>query len=366
MRVSKLLDNLILKCVEAMENKDKFLITGIMLCLALVTVIAFSSSNKIGEPYSQYDHNLLNSGYLWGYNETGLNTTNSSTGCCTVIAHVNHGHDIVSYRRDSNLSADIIINKMHFNGQNAIRQYKLQNGYFCHVIITQNGWIISIGGKDSPTINKELEKLGSDIMSRGSIKNKDLKEANLIIKQNGWGHFVIKSPDDNVGIAIYDCRVHNSIIKLFKMNDGDYIRVPNTPKYYNTGNFSKYGINPIDAAIQIIGTDPYGLDRRDVITYELINDTNSMKLNIWASFDGGTLLHNAKGKPDNIMFINNNSLSTSKLNGDELPRIPNKLFLGEETLQNNDLKSNNNLKDYIFLPILSIMIIGAVFYRRKY
>ena len=309
--------------------------------MLFANIIAFNPSDKIKESNTQ-NVSILSIGHVYEVNGTELNVKNSSgnnTGCCSVIVHVKQGHDIVSYRRDAGYAANIIIERIDFNGQNAIIQYKIKNGYFSHVIITENGWIISIGGHDGPITNKLLEKLGSNIISRGTIENKDLNEANLIIKRNGGGHFLIKSPNDNVGVTIYDSRFSASQTELFKMNDGDYVKVPNTPIYYGHGSFSKFGVNPVDTAIQIIGKDPYGVDRRDVTTYELINDNNSTKVNIWASFDGGTLIKSTKGEPDNIMFMNNNSSIVNKLKADEIPRIPNKTFLGEETLQDNNLKA---------------------------
>ena len=351
-----------------MENKNKFLIMGIVLSLILFTnIMAFNPSEKIKESNPQNVSIPLNLGHVYGVNGTELDAINSSwndTGCCSVIVHVKQGHDIVSYRRDSGYAANILIKRIKFNGQNAIVQYKIKNGYFSHVIITENGWIISIGGNDGPITNELLEKLGSNIMSRGNIEKRDLDEANLIIQRNGGGHFVIKSPDDNVGATIYDSRFSISRTELFKMNDGDYIKVPNTPIYYNHGSFSKYGLNPVDAAIQIIGKDPYGVDRRDILTYELINDNNSTKVTISASFDGGTLTGRNNGKPDNILFIDNNSSISNKIKANEIPRIPNKMFLGEETLREPNLQTNDNLKNQFILPILIFMTIAVVFYRK--
>ena len=110
--------------------------------------------------------------------------------------------------------------------------------------------------------------------------------------------------------------------KLFKMKDGDYVKVPNNPRYYDKGKFNSFSKDPDNAAIEIIGTDIYGQSRRDVITY----DYNSKKVSIWASFDGGALLWGPIGNPDNIQYLGN------EINGNDLPLIPAKKFLGEEDL----------------------------------
>jgi len=325
-----------------MKYKNIILIIGILSFLLLFSITAYYSPHKIGDYnlkniISPHKFSELNSTYDTNQKLGPANRLENETGCCSVIVHIKPGHDIVSYRRDSGYAADMIIEKTSINGQNAIKEYKVRKGNFTHTIITENGWIISIGGKDNPNTNKQLEKLGNDIISRGNIQKGDIDKANAIIKQNGWGHFVIKSPDDNVGLTAYDSRVSLSTTKLFKMKDGDYVKVPNNPRYYNNGKFNKFSNDPTDAAIKIIGKDIYGQDRRDVITYEYNNDPK--KIDIWASFDGGSLLGGVKGKPDNILYMGN------EINSNELPKIPGRKFLGEELLQNTNNFNDNLIGD---------------------
>ena len=309
-----------------MKKNIMRLIIGIVSLLLLFSIIASAVSIKIENPNLKNTVNLNKFSKLNSTNENSTRPTSrdtlNETGCCSVLIHVKPGHDILSYRRDSVNSADIIIDKINFNGQYAIKEYKTQRGYFTHTLITENGWIIGIGGKDDPTTTKRLEQLASDIISKGHIENGDINKANSIIEKNGWGHFIIKSPDDNVGITACDYRVHRSITKLFKMKDGDYVKVPNNPRYYGKGKFNMFSKDPDNAAIKIIGTDIYGQSRKDVITY----DYNSKKVDIWASFDGGALLWRPTGNPDNIQYLG------SKINGKDLPLIPGKRFLGEEDL----------------------------------
>ena len=310
-----------------------YLTIGILTIILLFSITASDLSNKIEGSNLQNTANLnkfskLNPAYENNTDSTSKNTIND-TGCCSVLVHVGPGHDVMSYRRDSVNSADIIIDKINFNDQNAIKEYKTQRGYFTHTIITENGWIIGMGGKDDPATTELLEKLGSDIISKGHIERGDMEKANGIIERNGWGHFIIKSPDDNVGITACDYRVSLSIIKLFKMKDGDYVKIPNNPRYYGKGKFNRFSSDPNNAAIKIIGKDIYGQSRRDVITY----DCNSKKVDIWASFDGGALLGGLSGSPDNIQYLG------KEINGNELPVIPNKTFIGEENLDNPPINS---------------------------
>ena len=339
-----------------MKNENKFLIIGLVSLLVFANAMAFSPSDKFKEfnPYTlNLDNNIFNLPSIEDNETSNVNNSENDTGCSSVIVHINAGHDVVSYRRDSNNSADTIIEDMNFNGQKAIHEYKTQGGYFTHIIITENGWIICIGGKDDPVTNKELEKLGSDIISRGSIQQGDIDQANLIIKKNRWGHFLIKSPDDNVGLTGYDSRdLRNpsNMTKMLKMNDGDYVKIANNPNFFVYDQFNKVSNDPIDAAIKIIGEDPYGLNRRDVTTYEFTKNSSITKVDVWASFDGGALLTGARGYPDNVKFFGNET------HANELPKIPDKKFLGEEILQNNT--STNHFP--ISSMNLEIAIMGAI------
>ncbi|WP_048186411.1 hypothetical protein [Methanobacterium lacus] len=223
-----------------MKNGNIFLMVGLVGLVLLTGLTQFSphDKHKNFEGYNafNFDQNVLDLP-VTDFNSAGSNSIGSDTdsGCCSVVVHVSSGHDVVSYRRDSNNSADTIIENMSFSGQNAIHEYKTQGGYFTHVIITQSGWIICIGGKDDPDINKMLQKLGSEIVSRGSIQKQDINEANAIIKENHWGHFLIKSPDNNVAVTSYDGRIPDSpanMTDMFKMNDGDYVKLANNPSYF--------------------------------------------------------------------------------------------------------------------------------------
>ena len=55
----------------------------------------------------------------------------------------------MSYRRDANLTADIHIEQVDWHGHPAIKQYKTDHGYFNHIIVTNDGWVIGLGGVDA-------------------------------------------------------------------------------------------------------------------------------------------------------------------------------------------------------------------------
>ena len=197
---------------DGMKKANIFMLVGLVGLVLVIGLTQFNQHDqyKNSDEFNvfNFDNNVINLP-VTDFNSARSDSTglNNDSGCCSVVVHVSSGHDVVSYRRDSNNSADTIIENMSFSGQNAIHEYKTQGGYFTHVIITQSGWIICIGGKDDPDVNKMLEKLASDVVTRGSIQKQDINQANLIVKDNHWGHFLIKSPDNNVAVTSYDGRI---------------------------------------------------------------------------------------------------------------------------------------------------------------
>lgn len=248
------------------------------------------------------------------------------SGCCSVLVHVKKGTDIFAYRRDSTYSANIHIKKIKWYGKEAIKEYKLKRGYFFHTIITQNGWIVAMGGPDIPKLDRKMEKLAGHITLQGHISKKNIKSVYKLLKKSGMGHFIIKSPHDYVGLVIY--KSGRSMIRLFKMKNKEYVCVPNSPRYYKQGKYTSKKSNPISAAIYVAGTDKWGVGRRNIITYHIRNYVNLTKVKIWASFDGGKLVKRRDyGKPDNIYF------KGRKIKAKTLHYILGKKYLGQITLK---------------------------------
>ena len=272
-------------------------------------------------------NNHLTSETNFNANSTGIKkaskTIKTNSGCCSVLVHVKKGVDVFSYRRDSTYAANLHIIKTKWYGKEAVKEYKTTNGYFFHTIITRNGWIVSSGGPDIVWITQKLESIAGHASVRGYIKKSDINSAYALLRKEGLGHFLIKDPSGNVGLVTYN--YGRSKTKLFKMKDGEYVSVPNSPTYYRQGTISKKS-NPVSSAINLAGTDRYGVNRRNIITYKVQNIHNSTEVNIWASYDGGKLIKRYRGKPDNIIFRGH------KIYASTLPRIPSKKYIGKITL----------------------------------
>ncbi len=309
-------------------KKTKILIPLLLLSLALVfTVCVNDVSATSGDIINVNDssENNVSDGNNTTVNETTNNTApeNISTvnltpidegGCCSVLVHVEKGYDVFAYRRDATYEADLYIQTIDWYGKEAIKEYKTSEGYFFHTIISRYGWIVATGGADVPVLDS-LEDLGGRISVAGLITSSDIDYAASILRGLGMGHFIIKAPNDDVGLVIYNGGIMKTA--LFRMSAGVFVSVPNGPEYYRTGYTST--LNPVASAIDLETTDGWGVNRRNIITYEVIMDNYATNVKIWAS--------TCRLTPDNIIFLGQTIWKNS------IPGIPYKMYIGEVILK---------------------------------
>lgn len=247
------------------------------------------------------------------------------SGCCSVVLQGNNNSFAYAYRRDSTYSADLYIKKTKLYGKEAIKEYKLTNGYFFHTIVVKDGWFIGTGGSDIPYINRNLEDLGGKIASKDKITNNDMKTAQQNLKKLGIGHFIIKSPEGNVGFAIYNRGYTKT--SVFKMKEGEYVSVPNSPSSYRKGSYTVNKTRLVDAVIYIAATDKWGVNRRNIISYDVKKIGNATNVKIWASNDNGKYVGRKTNRADNIIY------KGIKTKAGSIPIIPNKKYIGEAILK---------------------------------
>ena len=96
---------------------------------------------------------------------TSQNNESDMIGCCSIVLQLDENNTIMSYRRDSDLNADVYIENVEWHGYNVIKQYKTDNNYFCHVIITSNGWVIGLGGTDDGIDNQIAENITAGMIN---------------------------------------------------------------------------------------------------------------------------------------------------------------------------------------------------------
>lgn len=367
------------------EKIKRFFVFILFLNLIIVFIygasFASESSNVSPSTSSGNSEDLLQLSYSFGDNQSA-NDYQSFTDpfnqtanfldlydCCSVIIHVSDGHDVIAHRRDSSWTTIIRINdSFKINGKDAVQQYityQEVKGFF-HVLITNDGWLIGGGGTSG---NLQFEDLASKIMSYGIINYNFLDQAKLILSNMTKGHFVIKSPDNTVGVVINNKDTSRYLENIYKMSDGDFICCPNDPFFFQEGKYTDFNNDPVLAAIYIAGTDKYAKDKRhNLMTYDVLRTKASTLITITASYDGGAMV-NGSGTPDDILF--RNKLFQAEL----LPKIPDKMKIGEvlfktsgnETKRNETKKIDHNkvtlntigMQDTGF-PI-SILILALIF-----
>lgn len=266
------------------------------------------------------------------------------SGCCSVIAQLEDNNSILSYRRDANLTADIYIEQVNWSSHPAIKQYKTENGYFNHVIVTNDGWIIGLGGVDDGEDNERCENIAKGMLTDDfSIPQDGLQEIHEIKKDYKRGHFIIKAPNGNYGFATDDT------VKTGQLKPGDYISLPNKYKYSSSGSIPLNSTDRVKTMIELAQSDIFGLNRRDIFTYDFHYNETGNTTDIYLSNDDGSYVENENRDCYDDVFFNN-----TKYEGSKLPIGPDYEKIGSINYENPNSNFDN-------LNIL-LLIVGFVFF----
>lgn len=321
-----------------MSLKKKIFIFAIFICL--VSIIGASSA------LSQ-DNNDDLSGIALQNNETDI-------GCCSIVWQLDGSNTIMSHRRDSNLDADIHIENVDWHGYNVIKQYKTDNKYFCHVIITSDGWVIGLGGTDDGVDNEKAENITANMINKdNTISEADLKEIQKIKIPYGKGHVVIKAPNGNYGFATVDK------VKTGKLEPGQYISIPNDYNDSRADTISPDVSDKIGVMDNLSRSDNYGVDRREIVIYDFKTGENANTTDIYVSNEDGALVG-----VDNSIYIDDIYLNDTLIKGKDIPVAPEYKEIGSITFDGG----NNLFSQFltlIFMAVFAIFVavLGFIIYR---
>ena len=258
-------------------------------------------------------------------------------GCCSIVLQVDNNESIMTYRRDSNVTANISIEKVNWHGIPVIKQYKTDGGYFNHVIITNDGWMIGLGGIDDGVDNEKCENITSTMINDNyTISESGLKEIQDIKKPYGRGHVLIKAPNGNYGFANVDK------LKTGTLKPGQYISIPNNYSYSRSGNLSLDSDDIIKDMTELSQLDKYGLDRREIITYDFKVTDNGNVTDIYIANEDGSYL----GK-DYVKCIDDIHFDNKVIKGEDIPIAPSYKNIGSVIFNDTN-------------PLISIAIIIGV------
>ena len=246
-------------------------------------------------------------------------------GCCSIVLQLDGNDTMISYRRDSNVTADVFIEKVNWHGIPAVKQYKEYGGYFNHVIVTNNGWVIGLGGIDDGKNSEICENITAGMINDNyTISEQALTKIQDIKKPYGRGHVVIKAPNGNYGFANVDK------LKTGTLKPGQYISIPNNYSLSRSGNLSLNSTDLVGEMTKLSQLDKYGLDRREIVTYDFKTTEKGNITDIYVSNeDGSQVGANYTECIDDIHFNN------TVIKGSDIPIGPNSKALGQLNLQVN-------------------------------
>lgn len=273
--------------------------------LLLTFIVIFASI--IGVSASTYQHDINDYIYvLNNFNESEL------TGCCSVMLQLDENHSMMAFRRDASYPADIYIENCSWHGHQAIKQYKENGGYFCQVIVTQEGWMLGFGGVDDGDDNKRIENISAQIINENNtISESVLKEIQGIKASYGIGHFLVKAPNGNYGA------VTASSLDTGQLKSGEYYSLPNWPHFARQGNFNLNTSDKVAGMVSLAMSDAFGVTRRDITTFDFYQYENeTFKGNItdmYLSNDDGSVFGSGTSSLVDTVYFNNTVFNASSI-----------------------------------------------------
>lgn len=251
------------------------------------------------------------------------NDVDDMTGCCSVVLQEDGNNSMFAFRRDAENAADIFIENVSWHGKDAIKQYKTSSGYFCQVIVTNDGWVIGYGGIDDGPDNEKIENItGNMIQNKSTITNDTLAEIQAMKAAYGLGHAVIKAPNGDYGI------VTATSYSTGKLSPGEYISLPNKIGFMRSGTIDANTSDKVDAMVRLAITDGFGLTRRDVTTFDFNVGNESNVTDIFVSNDDGSAYGmSTGGLADNVIF------NGTTINAADIPIAPSYKKIGNITFK---------------------------------
>lgn len=321
-----------------MELKNIILILSIIVLFS--SVIAVSAYEN---PYDNYDMQTI----LTQFNESDM------IGCCSIVLQLDGNDSMMTFRRDSDSGADIYIEKIDWHGKEAIKQYKTTGGYFCQVLITNDGWTVGYGGIDDGVDNERIENITGKMLegNNTTISENVLSEIAQIKGAYGLGHMLIKAPDGSYGVATANSYYTG------KLKPNEYVSVPNRAGFIRTGDVQPNATDKVKTMTSLALSDGFGVTRRDVTTFHFtcVNETTNVTDAYVANDDGSMWGMGTAGLCDNIIFMGNVTEAGS------IPIAPEYKYLGNITFEDNSTMASNGTFDVIYhMVIYSIVLIIIV------
>ena len=273
-------------------------------------------------------------------NETDVDVDKSNSECCSFVIQ-EENETVFGFRQDAPLNGyGVIIHNETISDSDTgeeldciIQEIDTPGNHFIHAIITEDGWVASHGG-DSYILNKtlDLENIAKDMLLSKNISPDSLSQIQDIFKYFKYGHFFIKDPDGNYGIAFYQTCIYG------KLEPGEFLIIPN--EYYGLrgGNYTDYAIDPVDAIVEICSYENTGWNRRNVHIYDynahVTLEGQKFGVDVYISDDNGLNVGLNTSEIVTYVYFNDEYYPAS-----DIPQNPDKLYLGTYIFENQTIDS---------------------------
>ena len=204
--------------------------------------------------------------------------------------------------------------------------------------------MIGFGGIDDGVDSEKCENISFEMINDNfTISKEKLEEIQKIKQPYGRGHFIIKAPNGNYGFATVDK------VKTGQLEPGHYISLPNNYSLSRAGELSLGSDDKIGDMVELARSDKYGVERRDIITYDYHSGDDAYA-DIYVSNEDGSLLGvNYTGCVDDV-YIND-----KEIKAEDIPVAPS--YDKVDTLHFSDGSSPLG----VIVPIIiCIVFVGAL------
>lgn len=273
-------------------------------------------------------------------NDTDAVNDKSNSECCSFVIQEEDGM-VFAFRRDSVLNGyGVVIHNETISDLETGEELEIvkeeidtPDKHFVHAVVTEDGWVASHGG-DSYILNKTLtlESIAREMLLSKNISSDSLSQIQDIFKYFKYGHFFIKDPDGNYGIAYYQTCLYGTL------KPGEFLIIPNEYSGFRGGNATDYAINPVDAIIEICSYENTGWNRQNLYSYDYkLHDTpdgQKYGVDIYATDDNGLNVGLNTSKIVTYVYYNDEFHPASTI-----PQNPNKLYLGTHIFENQPADS---------------------------
>ena len=368
-------DSKFIKCNLLDNNGKKGLIYSIYddLIINSSNITSLSKSYNVPIIYKIKGGKVIENNNWWGeenpdltkliiyeYESATFNNNNKflsnkliQDGCCSTFIQIDDNNAAFTFRRDSSTPCNVNIVYQSMG----ILQYKNDDEYFWHAIITKEGWLVGNGGIDTPYSSEMLEACAKTMIKKNQIMSEIIDKVAKIKSLYERGHFLIKSPNGDYALVTHIVDEKSIKIERGKINPGEYIISPNDYKYYKKGKVSDLNINENNTYISryLAAIDQYSSARTNDFTYNYITNGKTKYVDIFVANDDGSL---AKKKDASKLF-NDITIKDNYILGEKVPKIMNGMFLDRYMIQDGG-KDSKSTKLGIYLNLLLLLMLFLV------